>query len=203
MKIERIVSQYLESNTYVVKKNGQCLIVDGGAELGDVKKAVGSDKVMAILLTHGHFDHAFNILQYAEEFNCKIYASPKAKINLSDPAKNYGKGFKIDEFSRFVFIDDGDELSLGDFDIEVFALPGHCKCALGYLIESTLFAGDVLFARAYGRIDLWDSSQDEMLASLRKLTTIPFAQVASGHGEMSTAQSQARNLKTFIRFLSR
>lgn len=204
MQTKRIVSNHLESNTYVASIADECVIIDAGAEIGSVIKAVNGKRVVGILLTHGHFDHAFNILEYAAYFSCKIYASKKAETNLSDPNKNYGENFAINDFKNFVWVDDGFELSLGKhFNISCYALPGHTACCMGYLIEDTLFAGDFLFKQGVGRIDLQDSSKQSMLSSLQKVKTIPFEIVASGHGEMSTATEQKRNIEIFIKFLSR
>lgn len=204
MQTKRIVSNHLESNTYVASIADECVIIDAGAEIGSVIKAVNGKRVVGILLTHGHFDHAFNILEYAAYFSCKIYAFKKAETNLSDPNKNYGENFAISDFKNFVWVDDGSELSLGKhFNISCYALPGHTACCIGYLIEDTLFAGDFLFKQGVGRIDLHDSSKQSMLSSLQKVKTIPFEIVASGHGEMSTVTEQKRNIEIFIKFLSR
>lgn len=204
MQTKRIVSNHLESNTYVASIADECVIIDAGAEIGSVIKAVNGKRVVGILLTHGHFDHAFNILEYAAYFSCKIYASKKAENNLSDTNKNYGENFAINDFKNFVWVDDGSALSLGKhFNILCYALPGHTACCMGYLIEDTLFAGDFLFKQGVGRIDLHDSSKQSMLSSLQKVKTIPFEIVASGHGEMSTSAEQKRNIEIFIKFLSR
>lgn len=204
MQTKRIVSNHLESNTYVASIADECVIIDAGAEIGSVIKAVNGKRVVGILLTHGHFDHAFNILEYAAYFSCKIYASKKAETNLSDPNKNYGENFAINDFKNFVWVSDGSELSLGKhFNISCYALPGHTACCMGYLIEDTLFAGDFLFKQGVGRIDLHDSSKQSMLSSLQKVKSIPFEIVASGHGEMSTVTEQKRNIEIFIKFLSR
>lgn len=203
MQIEKIVSHHLDSNTFVVIENDECLIVDAGAEIEDTAKLVGGKKVVGILLTHGHFDHAFNIIAYAKRFCCNIYASKLAKANLADPKKNYGEDFSIADFSQFVWIDDDSEFALGNFLIKAYSLSGHSKCCTGFLVADVLFAGDVLFSKGIGRTDLHDSSREDMLNSLKKITSIPFSIVASGHGEMSTAAAQKRNISVFIKYLSR
>ena len=203
MKIERIISNHLESNTFVLKNEDEVLIIDTGATLKQIQEVVGNGKVVGILLTHGHFDHAFYAPQIAQHFNCKIYAASAAKENLSDPEKNYGENFKIEDFSNFVFLRSEKELSLGSFKINIFSLPGHSKCSLGFLIDDVLFAGDVVFNKGIGRTDLYGGDKKEMLSSLKLIQHLNFRTLASGHGENSTAESQARNLQSFIRFLSR
>ncbi len=204
MQTEQIVSSLLESNTFVAKKSGECLIIDAGATPDQVAQKVGNDKVMGLLLTHGHYDHCFYALEITKKFGCKIFASKKIVENLTDPAKNYGETFKIEDFSNFVFLEDKQEFSLGEFEISATLLPGHSKCSMGYLIDGTFFAGDVLFKQGIGRTDLYGGSKQEMLESLIYIQNkIDFDTVASGHGEMSNAQQQKRNLNLFIRFLSR
>ena len=204
MQTEQIVSSLLESNTFVAKKSGECLIVDAGATPDQVAQKVGNDKVMGLLLTHGHYDHCFYTLEITKKFGCKIFASKKIVENLTDPAKNYGETFKIEDFSNFVFLKDKQEFSLGEFEISATLLPGHSKCSMGYLIDGTFFAGDVLFGQGIGRTDLYGGDKHEMLQSLITIqNNIAFDILASGHGEMSTAEKQKRNLNLFIRFLSR
>ena len=155
-----------------------------------------------ILLTHGHFDHAINVVKLSKMFNCKIYASVKAQETLSDAKKNYGDNFAINDFSNFVTIGEGN-LKLGEFNVNVFSLTGHSQCSLGFLIYGHLFVGDVVFEHGIGRTDLLGGSKQEMLTSLKKILDMQFEYLHSGHGEDSTKPSQSRNLSTFIRFLSR
>lgn len=42
-----------------------------------------------MLLTHGHFDHAYYVEEYANAFDTKIYLSEFAKEYLEDNKKNY------------------------------------------------------------------------------------------------------------------
>ena len=84
MEITQIISKFLDSNVFVVKKNGHALIVDCGAETEKVKSVVGDLKVDAILLTHGHYDHSVYCNEYAMRFGAKIYANVEAIKIISD-----------------------------------------------------------------------------------------------------------------------
>ena len=202
MEILRIVSDLLDSNTFVLKQNDEAIIIDAGAKLSLVKPKVDGAKVFGVLLTHGHYDHAMHCLEYASEFGCKVYAASAAKEYLSDAEKNYGK-FKIENFEDFCFFDGDQTLDLGSFKIFAHATPGHSKCGVCYLIGDTIFAGDLIFKQGVGRTDLFGCSKREMLESLKKVQSLQFSALESGHGEGSTRLEQERNLKTFIRFLSR
>lgn len=204
MKINKLVSNLLESNTFVVEKEDEIVIVDCGCEVDKVKLQVGDKKVVGILLTHGHYDHALYCNEYAKTFNCKIYASDKVKITLADSQAFYSEdGSIIKDLSKFEFIDNYCEIKLGEFEIKCISLPGHSPCCEGYIIEDNLFAGDFLFAKSFGRVDFVNSNKKDMLTSFDKIKKIEFKYIYSGHGEESTKEEQIRNLKLYTRFLTR
>lgn len=204
MKITQLVSNFLNSNTFIVEKDDEVLIIDCGCEVETVKQIVGDKKVLGLLLTHGHFDHAINCNDYAKCFDCKIYASDKIEQTLTNTEAFYsGSGLKIDDLSAFKFIKQDGILKLGGFEIGCYSFPGHCPCCEGYVIEDNLFAGDFLFAKSFGRVDLVNSSKTDMLQSFEKMKKIEFDKVYSGHGEGSTKDEQLRNLKLYKRFLTR
>ncbi len=202
MQITKIVSDKLDSNVFVVESQGKTFIVDCGADYESVKKVV-KGKVCAIFLTHGHYDHALNACEYAKKFGCKIYANQNITEILQDAKKNYGENFSIRDFSDFVFLEGDGQVDIDGQNIEYFHCPGHSKCCTCFLIKQKLFAGDVLFKQGIGRTDLYGGSKAQMLQSLKKLQNLPFEQVYSGHGEDSSRAEQEKNIKVFVRFLSR
>ncbi len=203
MELRKLTSFFLDSNTFVLSNGGECLIIDAGAELDEIKEVVGKRKVVGLLLTHGHYDHAYYALDVANFFDCTIYAHKNAEVTLSDPKKNYGETFAITDFSRFKFFSNEEKLKIGSFDVSAISLPGHSKCSCGYIVGDIFFAGDTLFSQGVGRTDLFGGSKGELLNSLKKIQTLEFTIVASGHGANSTKQLEQRNLQIFIRFLSR
>ena len=76
-KITTIKSKFLrnifDQNTYVLTKGNEVVIVDAGAELEDVISEVQNKKVLAVFLTHIHFDHVWNLEKYVEKFDCDVY----------------------------------------------------------------------------------------------------------------------------------
>ena len=203
MKILNLVGLY-EANVYVLEKGNECVIIDAGVSVGEVKKLIKDKKVLGVFLTHGHFDHSFFAGDYAREFGCKIYAHENAKLTMGDKnAFCSNNGQIITDFSNFEFFHGDSRFVLGEFVIDAFYLPGHCHCECGYLIEDNFFAGDFLFEKSFGRIDLVFSSKKDMIASLIKSQDIPYKTLYSGHGDKSTKKEQLSHLPLFLKFLTR
>ncbi len=204
MKINKIITNLYASNTFVIEKEGQVLIIDAGAELSKVQKAVGECKVVGVLLTHGHYDHSAYCNEYAKAFDCNIFASQKAGGTMTDERAIYSEdGRVIDDLSRVKFLNEDCILQLGDFSVECITAEGHSPCSMCYKIDDFFFAGDVLFENGIGRTDLVGGNKKQMLATLEKLDNITFDKVFSGHGEESTYPTQKKNISIFKRFLAR
>ena len=204
LEVKTLLGDYLEAHVYVVKKNGQCIIIDSGAGLDKVKAAVGTDKVVGVLLTHGHFDHSCHCNDYAKEFNAKIYANEHIKTTMTDSVAIYSEDYStIDDFSHFEFIKGDQNIKLGNFDIACYYCSGHSICCECYVIDNIMFSGDVIFENGIGRTDLKNSDKKQMFESLCKLEKVKFDKVYSGHGGASDYAFQMKNIGVFKRFLSR
>lgn len=202
--VDRIISEFLDSNVFVVSKNNSCVIVDAGAKVEDVIKVVAGNKVVAVLLTHGHYDHCVYALDYAKKFDCKIYCSGLAKEYLADGEKNYSEGnFFINDFSRFVFLKDYGKISLGEGEIEYQQLGGHSTGDMIYKIGDNIFVGDLLIGRDIGRIDLYGGSKEKMKDALVKLQEQKYSVMFSGHGPKNDKETQDKVCALWQRFLSR
>ena len=203
MKITKLIGEWMDSNTYVCEKDNECLIVDCGAKLEEVKRTVGEKKVVGIFLTHAHFDHALNANLYAEKFGVKITAITSAKEYLIDPEKNYGKTWKIENFKEFSFIKLEKTIEIGNFSVKILKTPGHSKSDLSFLIDNNLFVGDTIIGRGIGRLDLYGGDKKAMLSSLNKISKLDFNTLYSGHGEPLERADVLKVIKTYTRFLQR
>ena len=57
MKIDCVVTGYLDENCYILSNDKTCLVVDPGDDYLKIKEAIGDKKVLGVLITHSHADH--------------------------------------------------------------------------------------------------------------------------------------------------
>ena len=179
--IRRVVVGAIGTNCYLLqnKETSEIVIVDPGGDAGRIASAIRAmqGKPVAILLTHGHFDHILAADALRQEFGVKVYVHAldeelleNARLNLS---AMWAAPFTM---QADVQVKNGDVLTLLDLEIRIFHTPGHTQGGCCYYIEDekTLFSGDTLFAGSYGRVDFPTSSPAKMQESVRMLLkTLP------------------------------
>ena len=203
--VTRVVSDLIDSNVFVVGDEKECVIVDSGAKVDEFSTAVGERKVMGVLLTHGHYDHSYRVLNYVQKFGCKVYGSVLLKEYLQNADYNYSEGqFAVKDFSAFEFLGGASgTFQLGSIEIEYTQLGGHSKSDMCYKIGDDIFVGDVLIGRDMGRIDLYGGDKNEMKKSLQFLQDENYVTMHSGHGADNTKATQDKVCALWTRFLSR
>lgn len=172
----------------------EAVIVDPGDEaqkLADHMTRFGLQPV-AILLTHGHFDHIMAAKALKEAYDVPVYACAKEKELLNSSKKNLSKGFVRMDFTldADVYCKEGDEFYLAGVTIKVLETPGHTKggCCYSVASENILFTGDTLFYESVGRTDFEDGSYPDICRSIKeKLFVLPDETMCyPGHGVTTT-----------------
>lgn len=184
MQIETLVLGELNTNCYLVSQAGSdsLVVIDPAAEPERLKDAIGDRKVAAILLTHGHFDHTGALKAFPD---IPIYMHPADRIMLTDPVWSVGEQFQDTEIRPDAtdFVQEGDHISAAGLDFEVLHVPGHTLGSVAYKAEKTLFTGDTLFCRGYGRVDHPGGDFKALFASLKRLLRLDEdCAVYPGHG---------------------
>ncbi len=150
---------------------------------------------IAILNTHGHFDHVWSNAEIKKELNIPIYI-PKEDdfMLLNDP---FGQGTPSSEPDYLV---DGDEkLELDGVSIKFRHFPGHTPGCSIIEIDDVWFSGDFLFQQSIGRWDFPYSSAEDMVKSLERASAIKedFT-LYPGHGLDTTLKSEQRIMHYWI-----
>lgn len=199
IKIEQFVVGPVETNCYFVVniKTNQLLIIDPGACATQLKQKIEqmSLKPEAILLTHGHFDHATDAKPLADEYGIKIYVHEDDKETLENPELNVsGMIGRPQIYTADEYLTDRQELDLAGFHIIVLHTPGHTQggCCYYFPYENLVFTGDSLFCGSIGRTDFKKGSMSDLVRSVKeKLMVLPEQTVVyPGHNETSTIEDE-------------
>ena len=208
MKINHYVVGQVQTNCYVVinDETKKCFIIDPGASAKQLAEKLKQDNLnpVAVLLTHGHFDHAGAAEVLAKEFGIKIHAHEAERDTLADPKKNVSWMVGANEsYHADVFLKDNETINLADFEIKVLHTPGHTEGGCCYYIpeEHVVFSGDTLFADSVGRTDFPGGSMSQIVRSIQeKLLTLSEignletdVMVYPGHNEPTTIETERMN----------
>ena len=191
LSIQTYVVGPVQTNCYFAINDDtkEVLIIDPGASAKQLAEKVKEQglKPVAILLTHGHFDHILAAEAIRDRYQIPIYACQKEEKTLQDPKINLTAYhmFYADEYLK-----DEQEIDLAGFHIRVFLTPGHTVggCCYYFPYQNTLFSGDSLFQTSIGRTDFPKGSASQLIHAIReKLMPLPDeTAVYTGHGDMTT-----------------
>lgn len=195
LRVEQYVVGPVMTNCYfaVNEDTKEMLVIDPG-DAGEMIVNKIKEKnftPVAVLLTHGHFDHAGAAKTVADAFGIKIYAHENEKETLETPSVNLsGMSGCQATYGADCFVKDGDILQLAGFEIQVMFTPGHTKGGCCYYIkkEQAVFSGDTLFKESVGRTDFPGGSATVLLHSIEeKLMPLPGQTVVyPGHNDTTT-----------------
>ncbi len=181
-------------NCYVIydEKTGEGAVVDPGRFTDVVQEEVKKlKKVKYILLTHGHFDHMWEVKKTKDITGAPIVISRQDAECLEGHVNNLCQhvGLEPEWCKGDIFIDEGDELFLGDEKIKVMLTPGHSPGSVCYMMEESraILTGDTLFCLTCGRIDMEGGDPEAMLESLKRLKNLEGDyEIYPGHNRATT-----------------
>ena len=194
------------ANCYVLASGpGQaCVVVDPGQDAVEPLEGLLAEHRLtpvAVLLTHGHFDHTFSVAPVCDGHDVPAFIHPDDRAMLADPLKGlsadamafFGGRLQLREPREVRPLDDGATLVLAGLTVRVDHTPGHTPGSVVFSTatprgDEVILAGDTLFAGSIGRTDLPGGDHATMLRSLRDklLTRDDAAHVLPGHGPTTT-----------------
>ncbi|MBS3991357.1 MAG: MBL fold metallo-hydrolase [Erysipelothrix sp.] len=187
MEVKSFALGPYQTNCYVLTQGNQVIIIDPSAKGEVIAKSIDTDKeVLAILLTHGHFDHFGGAQYLLDHFKCPIYIHEDDVELLEDPQKNYSMELNLTLKKDVLILNEG-MMQIGPFMISVLHTPGHSEGSVSFHIEDALFAGDLIFKMSIGRTDLYGGNERQMMKSLKMIKTFTDnLTIYPGHGPKTT-----------------
>ena len=198
MLIKGIEVGNLETNCYIVTDEStlDCAIIDPGDESNTILDYVESNNLrpVAIMLTHGHFDHINAAETIAEELNIPVWVHEDDYDNSGkyDPYRYQG--------GHPQFYKEGDVIKVGELGFLVIETPGHSLGSVTLMCGDAMFCGDTMFKDSCGRTDLPGGDTKQILKSLKRLSGITKNyEVYPGHGEYTTLDREKR-FNAYVRY---
>ena len=172
MIFEKLIVGQLGTNCYIFgsDKTNELVVIDPGGNAEAIISKIDElrGKPIAVLLTHGHFDHTTKVGKILRHF----------QIPLMFNKKEYDFGtYKQKEADRWLV--EGDDIEIGEITLHTLETPGHSPGSLcfyspdvdkfrGNDIDGIIFTGDLIFKGSIGRSDFSGGNQNLLFESIRK-----------------------------------
>lgn len=206
IQIKKFTFNPVQENTYVLyDETGECIIVDAGCyfqneqvELADFIESKNL-KPVKLVNTHCHFDHILGITYCRTKYKIPFYTHAEEAF-LIDSAVSHGDlfGVPVEPIDGpDYYLDEGDKISFGNSELELFHVPGHSPGSLviHHPGQKFILAGDVLFYGSIGRTDLPKGSYEQLITNIKtKLLVLPEDTIVySGHGPETNISFEKRS----------
>jgi hydroxyacylglutathione hydrolase len=133
------------------------VVVDPGGDVPRIEAAIAQVglKVEAILLTHGHTDHAGGAADLKDKLGVEVIGPHIADKFLLDDLPNNRFGLAARAITPGRWLEEGDSVTIAGRAFAIFHCPGHSPGSVVFFSAAQRFAlvGDVLFAGSIGRTD--------------------------------------------------
>ena len=205
LKIKVFTFSPIQENTYVVyNEKKECIIIDPGCysteEEQELKTFIDKSELLPkwLVNTHCHLDHVFGNKFIAEAYHLTLHLHPKEELVLQfAPTSGLMYEMPFDNYQgEFIFLNEGDSITLGDDKLEIIHVPGHSPGSICFYCKAQNFiiGGDVLFNGSIGRTDLPMGDHQTLITGIKqKLFVLPDEVIVhSGHGRDTTIGNEKR-----------
>ncbi|MBN2722081.1 MAG: MBL fold metallo-hydrolase [Campylobacterales bacterium] len=183
-----------QTNCYIATVDGKDFIIDPG--VGAVSWVLKNVKnPVAILNTHGHFDHVWSNQALKEALNIPIYVPKQDAFMLSNDPFAQGTPPSTPDFQ----VKEDGIVDIEGINVKFHHFPGHTPGCSVIEIGNVWFSGDFLFAGSIGRWDFPYSSAKDMLKSLKKVSVMDGNfKIYPGHGGSSSLAKEMKYIPYWI-----
>lgn len=211
--LESFVLGEMDTNCYLLwcEDTREAVIIDPADAGESIAEEVLARQLqpVAIVLTHGHFDHVLGSLALQLSFDIPIYLHPDDNFLLAkaQSSAEYWLKHPVDPVPEAnLALADQQVIEFGNCALKVIHTPGHTpgSCCLMYAPEATvndneqfvfsempyLFDGDVIFKEGIGRTDFQYSKKNQLYKSFQIIKNLGVVRIFPGHGESFVSSDQ-------------
>lgn len=195
-----------ETNCYIVQTPQGELIVDPG--MGSASWVLeSSSNPLAILLTHGHFDHIYDVAKIkVARPEIPLYCPNDDRFMLESDCFDTGlTPYMLGARDVLVPCEKGEwAFDIAGIACRFIHFPGHTPGCSVIVIGDKMYSGDFIFKRSIGRYDFPYSSAADMRESLVRFSVLELGgsgdstEIFPGHGESTLLGYERENVKLWI-----
>jgi hydroxyacylglutathione hydrolase len=198
--LESLEVGIIQANCYILgdEKTREAVVIDPGGDVPEILNVLRTRnlKLVAIVATHGHFDHVEGLASLKRATGAPIMIHDgDLPLIQGLPAQGLLFGLRVEAAPPpDRLLQEGEQVSFGGLALGVVYTPGHSRGSVSLTIDKKVFVGDLLFAGSIGRTDLQGGDYDTLLDSVRKkIFTLPDDTVVyPGHGPATTVGAEKR-----------
>ena len=181
MKIKRLIVGIEEpENCYCISENDHAILIDPGSHPKKILKYLEKEELELdyILITHGHYDHFMAVDKIVDKYHCPVYMHPLDTIFLK-----YDKKIEGSNTMKTKTTDFPKSLCFQTCPITVLHTPGHSEGSCCFIIQQSIFSGDIIFKDGIGRYDLYGGDKKDLENSLQEIRHYSSYMCYPGHEE--------------------
>ncbi|SIT12341.1 MBL fold metallo-hydrolase [Neptunomonas antarctica] len=170
-------------------------VIDPGGDIAKIEAAIHEEGVVLtkILLTHAHIDHAGGTAELKSLHQVPIEGPHKDDLFWIEGLDKQSAMFgfpKVDGFLPDRWLEDGDEVTVGNQTFQILHCPGHTPGHVVFYHKPSGMAqvGDVIFHGSIGRTDFPKGNHQQLISSIRNKLFVLGDEIEfiPGHGPAST-----------------
>lgn len=186
-----------QTNCYILTINNREFIIDPGVGAINWLKENTKNPV-AILNTHGHFDHVWSNSIVKSELNIPIYAPKDDEFLLA----NDQHGFNMPPSKADYWVKPNETVEIDGVKFTFNHYAGHTPGTSTIEIEDRMFSGDFIFQNSIGRCDFPYSNPKDMKESLKRFLKRDDDKIIyPGHGGFTHISKERENLKVWLDYI--
>jgi glyoxylase-like metal-dependent hydrolase (beta-lactamase superfamily II) len=169
MILKKLIVGQLLTNSYLFGSDENIVIIDPGGDGNKIIKEIEelNTNPIAVLLTHGHFDHSTHVRKLSRHYEIPLMYNKKEFDTHIYAQKEADRWLK-----------EGDIIKIDGINLHVLETPGHSPGSIsfytkdvkridGEMFDGIIFTGDLLFRRSIGRSDFHGGNAQVLFSSIK------------------------------------